>query len=98
MIWLCVEANDAVIFANFRSDRAKQLAEAFVSSAKIENLKYVAMTKVLPTTLDVRVAFPSGRNTKYFKRGACAKWFEAIEGDRNGKIHASDFFLQRAKI
>jgi 2,3-bisphosphoglycerate-independent phosphoglycerate mutase len=51
----CVEANDAVIFANFRSDRAKQLAKRFVD-AKIENLKYVTMTKYADD-LDVRVAF-----------------------------------------
>ncbi|MBI3671229.1 2,3-bisphosphoglycerate-independent phosphoglycerate mutase [Candidatus Azambacteria bacterium] len=51
----CVSANDAVIFANFRSDRAKQLAHKFKNS-KIENLKYVAMTKY-DDELDVRVAF-----------------------------------------
>lgn len=52
----CIQTNDAVIFANFRSDRAKQLAEKFVKS-DIENLKYVAMTKYADE-LDVRVAFP----------------------------------------
>jgi 2,3-bisphosphoglycerate-independent phosphoglycerate mutase len=52
----CIEANDAVIFANFRSDRAKQLTRRFVN-AKIENLKYVTMTKYADD-LDVRVAFP----------------------------------------
>jgi 2,3-bisphosphoglycerate-independent phosphoglycerate mutase len=51
----CIEANDAVIFANFRSDRAKQLTRRFVD-AKIENLKYVTMTKYADD-LDVRVAF-----------------------------------------
>jgi 2,3-bisphosphoglycerate-independent phosphoglycerate mutase len=52
----CIQANDAVIFANFRSDRAKQLAEKFAKS-EIDNLKYVAMTKY-SDDLDVRVAFP----------------------------------------
>jgi 2,3-bisphosphoglycerate-independent phosphoglycerate mutase len=51
----CIKTNDAVIFANFRSDRAKQLAKRFVD-AKIENLKYVTMTKYADD-LDVRVAF-----------------------------------------
>lgn len=52
----CIEANDAVIFANFRSDRAKQLARRFADSS-LENLKYVAMTKY-DDMIDVRVAFP----------------------------------------
>jgi 2,3-bisphosphoglycerate-independent phosphoglycerate mutase len=52
----CIQANDAVIFANFRSDRAKQIAAEFKKSA-IDNLQYVAMTKY-DDNLDVRVAFP----------------------------------------
>lgn len=52
----CIQANDAVIFANFRSDRAKQMAGRFAKSG-IDNLKYVAMTKY-DDDLDVRVAFP----------------------------------------
>jgi 2,3-bisphosphoglycerate-independent phosphoglycerate mutase len=52
----CIQANDAVIFANFRSDRAKQIAGRFADSG-IDNLKYVAMTKY-DDDLDVRVAFP----------------------------------------
>jgi len=51
----CVSPNDAVIFTNFRSDRAKQLAYKFRDSG-IENLKYVTMTKY-DDDLDVRVAF-----------------------------------------
>lgn len=52
----CIQANDAVVFANFRSDRAKQMANRFAKS-DIENLDYVAMTKY-DDELDVRVAFP----------------------------------------
>lgn len=51
----CIGANDAVIFANFRSDRAKQLAKRFVDE-KIPNLKYVSMTDY-DDDLDIRVAF-----------------------------------------
>ncbi len=50
-----IGANDAVIFANFRSDRAKQIAKRF-SEEKIENLKYVGMTSYADD-LDIRVAF-----------------------------------------
>ncbi|MEI7498055.1 MAG: 2,3-bisphosphoglycerate-independent phosphoglycerate mutase [Candidatus Falkowbacteria bacterium] len=52
----CIQANDAVISANFRADRAKQLTKKFVQ-ADIDNLKYVAMTKY-EDGLDVRIAFP----------------------------------------
>ncbi|MFA6106734.1 MAG: 2,3-bisphosphoglycerate-independent phosphoglycerate mutase [Patescibacteria group bacterium] len=54
-----IAPNDAVIFANFRSDRARQLARKFID-AKIENLKYVTMTRYDDDydSLDVRVAFP----------------------------------------
>jgi 2,3-bisphosphoglycerate-independent phosphoglycerate mutase len=50
-----IAANDAVIFANFRSDRARQITKRILE-AKIDNLKYVAMTKY-DDELDVRVAF-----------------------------------------
>lgn len=52
-----VRENDAVIFANFRSDRAKQIAKRFLLE-KIPNLYYVAMTQY-DDGLDVSVAFPS---------------------------------------
>lgn len=54
-----IAPNDAVIFANFRSDRARQLARKFLEE-KIPNLKYVTMTRYDDDydSLDVRVAFP----------------------------------------
>ncbi len=52
----CVRPNDAVIFANFRSDRAKQLARRFLKE-NIHNLHYTTMTKYA-SDIDVRVAFP----------------------------------------
>lgn len=51
----CIGANDAVIFANFRSDRAKQLAERFTAE-EIPKLKYVGLTSY-GEDLDIRVAF-----------------------------------------
>ena len=54
--WGCVQSNDAVIFANFRSDRAKQMAHRFIKE-NIPNLHYVSMTKY-DDDLDVRVALP----------------------------------------
>lgn len=52
----CITANDAVITANFRADRARQLSKHIIEKS-IENLHHVAMTKY-DDELDVRVAFP----------------------------------------
>lgn len=52
----CIQPNDAIIFANFRADRAKQLTQRFLKE-KIKNLKIVTMTQYADN-LDVRVAFP----------------------------------------
>lgn len=51
-----IQSNDAVIFTNFRADRARQLTRRFLKE-NIKNLKYVAMTKYADD-IDVRVAFP----------------------------------------
>lgn len=52
----CIAANDAVITANFRADRARQLAKHIVD-AKIESLQVVGMAKY-DDDLDIRVAYP----------------------------------------
>lgn len=51
----CISANDAVITANFRADRARQMTKHIID-AKIENFHQVAMAKY-DDALDVRVAF-----------------------------------------
>ncbi len=52
----CIGANDALVFTNFRSDRAKQMTKRIVDE-KIDNLKLVAMTKY-DDDLGITVAFP----------------------------------------
>jgi 2,3-bisphosphoglycerate-independent phosphoglycerate mutase len=52
----CIQSNDAVVFANFRADRARQITKRFIKE-QIRNLKYIAMTKYADD-IDVRVAFP----------------------------------------
>lgn len=52
-----IEDNDAVIFANFRNDRAKQLTERFIDKGP-KNLCFVTMTEYSPNYL-VEVAYPS---------------------------------------
>ncbi len=61
-----VESNDAVIFANFRPDRAREISHALKDdnftgftrkSGKLTNLKYVGMTEYEETLKNVKVAF-----------------------------------------
>lgn len=63
-----VQEGDAVVFCNFRSDRAKQLTKAFVlpgidekagRDALLRNVVFVTMTQYDRKTLPVRIAFPS---------------------------------------
>lgn len=60
-----ISDNDAVIFFNFRTDRAKQLAHAFVDEKfvgfprrKIQNLFFVTMTEY-DKDLPVKIAYPT---------------------------------------
>jgi len=59
-----IEENDAIIYFNFRADRARELTEAFVidsfqgfDRAKIQNLFFVTMTEY-EKGLPVKIAFP----------------------------------------
>lgn len=51
-----VKENDAVIFANFRNDRPRQITEKFLASG-IKNLLFVTMTQYNPD-YKVLIAFP----------------------------------------
>lgn len=53
----CIKSDDAVIFVNFRSDRAVQMTDKFLKSG-IKNLKYVTMTQYREE-FKCEVAFPS---------------------------------------
>jgi 2,3-bisphosphoglycerate-independent phosphoglycerate mutase len=66
-----IQENDAVIFFNFRSDRARQLNSAFCDSAfnkfptfKYKNLFFVAMTQYEKGNLLERIAFAPIKLTK----------------------------------
>jgi len=52
----CIQANDAVIFSNFRADRARQISKRIIDE-KIDNLKFITMTKY-DEEIEARVAFP----------------------------------------
>ena len=61
-----VESKDAVIFANFRPDRAREISHAFTDTkfdgfvrktGKLSNLKYVCMTEYDETLEGVKVAY-----------------------------------------
>lgn len=51
-----VKENDAVIFANFRTDRPRELTERFLTKGPM-NLKFVAMTQYNTEYKDIEVAF-----------------------------------------
>ncbi|MBU0731288.1 2,3-bisphosphoglycerate-independent phosphoglycerate mutase [Patescibacteria group bacterium] len=63
-----IEANDAVIFFNYRSDRARQMTKAFVLPGfnkferpkYLENLAFVTMTEY-EKNLPVKIAFEPGK-------------------------------------
>ncbi len=52
----CISTHDAVIFANFRNDRTRQLTERILDVKKSEDLEFVTMTKYKPE-YQVLVAF-----------------------------------------
>ena len=66
-----IQDNDAVIFCNFRPDRAREITRAFVDAefdtygfvrtAKPANLKYICMTQYDAEMPGVEVAFPPRR-------------------------------------
>ncbi len=52
-----IESNDAIIFTNFRSDRARMLSEKILEHKELMNLCFVTMTQY-KQGLDAHIAFP----------------------------------------
>ncbi len=96
-----VSDNDAVIFFNFRQDRALQLTIAFVAPERMElaekhqklnNLFFVTMTSYMPE-LPVEVAFPPLEIEDYLAgiiAKAGLKQFHAAESEKSA--HVTVFF------
>ncbi len=96
-----VEAGDAVIFFNFRQDRAMQLTIAFVDPErmdittkhpKIDNLYFATMTSYAPE-LKVEVAFPPveiANDLASIVSAAGLKQFHAAESEKFA--HVTSFF------
>lgn len=96
-----VEDGDAVIFFNFRSDRAIQLTQAFVTPEKtplagqirkINNLYFCTMTEYMPG-LPVEIAFPSlelGNNLAEYLSKQGLSQFHAAESEKYA--HVTSFF------
>ena len=96
-----VEAGDAVIFFNFRQDRAMQLTIAFVDPArmvittphpKLENLYFATMTSYAPE-LHVAVAYPPieiANDLASIVAAAGIKQFHAAESEKFA--HVTAFF------
>lgn len=96
-----VEKNDAVIFFNFRQDRALQLTIAFVDPErmkltthhpKVENLMFVTMTSYSPE-LKAEIAFPQveiENDLAALVSKAGMKQFHAAESEKFA--HVTSFF------
>lgn len=91
----CIQSNDAVIFINFRSDRAKQIAKRFVEQ-KIENLNYTAMTKY-DDDLDVRVAFPPEEIKNTLSEVLSANNFKQLRVTETDKFSHLTFYFNAQK-
>lgn len=96
-----IKENDAVIFFNFRQDRALQLTQAFTEPdktplsgkiTKLNNLCFVTMTEYIPG-LPVEVAFPSqalNNNLAQYISGHGLTQFHIAESEKYA--HVTSFF------
>lgn len=91
----CIEANDAVIFANFRSDRAKQLTKRMLKE-NVDNLKFVAMTKY-DDEIDVRVAFPPEEITNTLSEVISQNGLKQLKVTETEKFTHLTFFFNAQK-
>ncbi len=96
-----ISDNDAVVFINFRSDRAIQLTEAFVMppplpdkalERPLQNLYFVTMTEYKPG-LPVHVAFPSINLKNYLSEIlAESKYTQFHVAESEKYAHVTAFF------
>ncbi len=90
-----VQTDDAVIFINFRADRAKQLTRRFVE-ANIKNLKYITMTQYADN-IDVRVAFPPEKITDTLSEVLSNHHLTQLRVTETEKFAHVTFFLNAKK-
>lgn len=86
-----IQSNDAVIFSNFRADRARQITKRFLKE-KIHNLKFVAMTKYADD-IDVRVAFPPEKITNTLSEVMSAQKYRQLRVTETDKFTHLTFFF-----
>ena len=95
-----VKENDAVIFFNFRPDRAREITRAFTddnfdgfSREKIKNLKFVCFTQYDATFTNVDVAFEKVAITNTFGEFLAAKGLkQARIAETEKYAHVTFFF------
>lgn len=87
----CIQSNDAVIFANFRADRAKQITRRFIK-AEIKNLKYVGMIKYADD-IDIEVAFPKDNTSNTLSDVLNAKNISQLRITETEKFTHLTFFF-----
>lgn len=91
----CISANDAVITANFRADRARQMTKHIID-AKIENLHQVAIAKY-DDALDVRVAFEPEEMTNTLSEVVSQAGIKQLRVTETEKFTHLTFFFNAQK-
>jgi len=91
----CIKTNDAVIFANFRSDRAQQITRRILKE-KISNLKYVSMTKYADD-INIRVAFPPEQITNTLSEVLSKNKYSQLRVTETEKFTHLTFFFNAQK-
>lgn len=90
-----VKSGDAVIFANFRSDRAKQMVRRFLKE-KIDNLKLVTMTQYAED-IDLPILFPPEKIENTLSNVLSANKMKQIRITETEKFTHLTFFFNAQK-
>lgn len=90
-----IAANDAVIFANFRADRARQITKRILAE-KIDNLKYVSMTKY-DDDIDVRVAYEPEEISNCLSEVVSSSGLKQLKVTETEKFSHLTFFFNAQK-
>lgn len=98
-----VKDNDAIIFYNFRSDRARQITAAFIKEdfkeferTKIKNLKFCSFTKYA-AFLDTKVAFPREKVETYLAKTISEAGLKQLHAAETEKYAHVTFFFNGLK-
>ena len=92
----CIKSNDAVVFVNFRSDRAVQMTDKFLKSG-IRGLKYVTMTRYREE-FDCDVAFMPEKVEKTMGEVISSAGLKQLRVTETEKFNHLTYFLNCKKM